>query len=87
MESRHLALCEGMREYGGPSGFLGSIVPPHRSDGDVFPLNRKELRQHILVSTGSTLGYLLPLLVQAYIVLYPLLACVLVVVASYRLLT
>ena len=44
VESRHLALCEGMRRYGGPSGFLGSIVPPHRSNGDVLPLKRKELR-------------------------------------------
>ena len=55
---------------------------PQRSNGDVLPLKGKELRQDILVSTGSTLGYLLPLLVQAYIVLYPLLACVLVVVAA-----
>ena len=44
VESRHLALCEGMRRNGGPSGFLGRIVPPHRSNGDVLPLERKELR-------------------------------------------
>ena len=63
-------------------------MPPHHSNGDVFPLKGKELRQHILVSTDSTLGYLSPLLVQPYIALYPFLACVLVVVvASYMLLT
>ena len=66
VESRHLALCEGV-DYGGPSGFLGSIVPPHCSNGDVLPLKGKELRQHILVSTVSTFGYLVPLLVQAYL--------------------
>ena len=43
-------------------------APPrstHVRNGDVLPLKGKELRQHILVSTVSTLGYLVPLLVQA----------------------
>ena len=62
-------------------------MPPQRFNGDVLPLKRKELRYHILVFTGSTLGYFVPLLVQAYIVLHLLLACVPIIVASYRLLT
>ena len=73
VDSRHLALCEGVRRYGGPSGFLGSIVHPHRSNGDVPTPN-------MLVFIVTTFGYFFPLLCASLLCLYLLLSCVLVVV-------
>ena len=64
----------------GPSGFLGSIVPPHRSNRDVLPPKGRNFGNTSSSPPAPLLVISSLYFVQAIVVLYLLLALVAVVV-------
>ena len=71
-------------EYGGPSGSLECLVPPHRSNGDVAPLGvnygkHRRLLVHRLLLNPSSFTYALYIVIAfvldvLYLVCYHLVA-------------